>query len=228
MKEQKIIFKNSRGQKIVGLLLDHGKDFVVVHCHGYGTTKESKTAESLMKEADRNQLSFFRFDFVGCGKSDGEIKEMTMSTALNDLVSVVNFLKNGGFKSFALSGSSFGGGVVLNFPVDNKEIKSVALKAPVSDYPNIPVAEMDDTEKDREFLQDAAKYTIYEKADRITCPVLILHGDKDECVPLSQSQKTCSIIPDCKLEIVKGGNHRLSDHNDLFTKEFVEFFKENK
>ena len=228
MKEKKIIYKNYRGQKIVGLLIDNGKDFIVIHCHGYGTNKASKTATSLGEALDKLGMSFCRFDFSGFGESDGKEKDVRVSNAIDDLKSTIKYLKTIGFTNFGLSGSSFGGGVVLNYIADNHEIKVAVLKAPVSDYPDLPPEVLEDTEKDDDFLRDAALYTIYPKAKNIKCPVLILHGDKDTDIPLEQSQRTCSIIKGCKLIVVPGADHKFSDHKSIWATESAEFFKENR
>ena len=226
--KQRVEFKNSHGQKIVGSLFDLGKDFIVIHCHGYGTTKESLTAVSIGEEITSKGMSYLCFDFFGSGESDGKINDMTVSSALDDLSSAIKFLKKIGFINFSLSGSSFGGGVVLNHATSDKDIRSVALKAPVSDYCSLPLEELDLTERADDFLKDAAKYIIYDKAQKILCPVLIIHGDNDTSVPLNQSQKTCSLIKNCSLEVVKGGNHKLADHRKKFSSEFAKFFEENK
>ena len=37
--------------------------------------------------------------------------------------------------------------------------------------------------------------------------VLILHGDKDEIVPISYSEKACNILKNSKLYKIKNGGH---------------------
>ena len=58
-----------------------------------------------------------------------------------------------------------------------------------------------------EFFEDSLKNNGYSAAEKIKIPTLILHGDKDTVVPLTQSIKTSKIIKGCKLEIIKGGDH---------------------
>ncbi len=61
------------------------------------------------------------------------------------------------------------------------------------------------------FYKDFKKNNGYEAAKQIKVPTLIVHGDKDESVPVKQSKKIASIIRDCKLEIIKGADHRYSE-----------------
>ena len=48
-------------------------------------------------------------------------------------------------------------------------------------------------------------------------PVFLIHGKKDDVVPLKLSRKIFSIFPRAKkkMEIIKGGDHSLSRKGDL-------------
>ena len=48
-------------------------------------------------------------------------------------------------------------------------------------------------------------------------PVFLIHGKKDNVVPIKLSKKICNIFPKArkKMEIVKGGDHSLSRKGDL-------------
>ncbi len=224
---KKIVFQNSLSQKMIGNLDDHGKDFVVVHCHGYGTNKDSETATALQKTLGKENISSFAFDFSNTGESECRKEDLTVSMGIDELKSAVNQLKELGFKNFALSGSSFGGSVVLNYASEDSSVKAIALKAPVSEWPSIKVSRGSNLRTEK-FLEDAEQYTVYDKTSKIKCPTLILHGDKDETVPIGQSKKTCKLIKNCQLEIIKGADHKLADHTDELMEHFVRFFKENK
>lgn len=226
---KKIIFKNSLNQKLVGNLEDFGKDYIVIHCHGYGSNKKSETAVKLQEELSKNKISSFAFDFSDTGESECKKEDLTVSAGIDDLKSVIKYLKKMGFQNFALSGSSFGGSVVLNYATQDKNIKAIALKAPVSDYFSINVSRGSKLRTIR-FIEDAKQYTIYDKASKIRCHVLIFHGDQDDVVPVGQSKKTCELIKNCHLEIIKGADHQLADH-DARTKlinDFVKFFEKHK
>lgn len=225
MTEQKIKFKNNLGQNIVGLLTDHGKDFIVVHCHGYGANKDGKTATSLSAALSKDNISSFVFDFSDSGESECKKADLTVSIGLDDLKSAIRYLESVGFENFALSGSSFGGSVVLNYATKDQNIKAIVLKAPVSDWPKIIVFGVLRSGK---FLDDAKQYTIYDKAKQINCPVLIFHGDKDETVPIEQSQKVCALIKNCQLKVIKGADHQLADHRNDLAADIAEFFSKAK
>lgn len=43
----------------------------------------------------------------------------------------------------------------------------------------------------------------HKKADQITIPTLIVHGDEDQDVSVDQSIKTAALLPDCRLEVIQ-------------------------
>ena len=45
--------------------------------------------------------------------------------------------------------------------------------------------------------------SLYDTADQIAAPTFIIHGDQDESVPYQDSVKLSTLIPDCRLEIMK-------------------------
>lgn len=223
---EKIIFKNSLNQKLVGNLENFGRGYIVVHCHGYGSNKNSETALLLQRELAKNKISSFAFDFSDTGESECKREDLTVSAGIDDLISAIKYLKSLGFQNFGLSGSSFGGSVVFNYTLKDKNIKAIALKAPVSDWSSIFASPL----RLKKFVKDASKYTIYSKASQIQCPVLIFHGDQDETVPVEQSKKTCGLIKNCRLKIIKGADHQLADHDSRIKliNDFVGFFEEHK
>jgi pimeloyl-ACP methyl ester carboxylesterase len=108
----------------------------------------------------------------------------------------------------------------------------LALKSPVSDYLGLLIArdhgrdveawkrkgfifvEASDGNSHRlnySFFADAERIRGYAVAEKIKVSTLIVHGDRDETVPLSQSQMVAEIIPDCRLEIIHGADHTYSD-----------------
>ena len=112
----------------------------------------------------------------------------------------------------------------------------LALKSPVSDYEEKKVLEMSEQELEEwkekgwkvhkksdgtplrlnySFYEDFKNNNGYEAAEKIKIPTIIVHGDEDESVPVEQSIKTSQIIENCKLEIVKGADHRYTNPEDF-------------
>jgi dipeptidyl aminopeptidase/acylaminoacyl peptidase len=149
-----------------------------------------------------------------------------------------------------LLGSSFGGMASIIAASRSDDLYILALKSPVSDYRSMAHArrseqelkdwkekgfiELDSTDEERQslnysFYEDAENVKAYEAARKIKIPALIVHGDEDETVPLAQSQKTASLIENCRLEIIKGCDHIYSnlDHFERLLNLISEFIIKN-
>jgi fermentation-respiration switch protein FrsA (DUF1100 family) len=53
----------------------------------------------------------------------------------------------------------------------------------------------------------ATRFESVRHAPKITCPVLIVHGDQDERIPLSHGAALAAAAPDARLHVVPGGDH---------------------
>ncbi len=205
---------------------------IIILCHGFTTGKDGNTYTRLEKILNENGISSFRFDFFGHGESEGKFEEVTTSEAVNDILNAIQFLKDSGYGKMGLVGSSFGGLASIIAASNRTDLYVLALKSPVSDYSDMSIAQQDKQQRDiwkekgfiyftngneRErrlnysFCEDAEKIKGYESAKKIKLSALIVHGDKDETVPVEQSKKTASLIENCRLEIIEGADHRYSN-----------------
>lgn len=108
---EKLSFKNSKGNQLCGILSSpaSGKDKIVILCHGFSSSKESRTNVEFEEIFNEGGLATFRFDFYGHGESGGKFEDITLGEAAHDLEQAYSFLKKRGYKKFYLVGSSFGG-----------------------------------------------------------------------------------------------------------------------
>ncbi len=201
-------------------------------CHGFSTSKDGRTSVRLEEILNEQGISTFRFDFFGHGESEGKFAEITASEAIDDVLNAIKFLKESGYKKIELVGSSFGGMASIIAASRSDDLYILALKSPLSDYKSMAHArrseqelkdwkkkgfiELDSTNEERQrlnysFYEDAENVKAYEAARKIKIPALIVHGDEDETVPIAQSQKTASLIENCRLEIIQGCDHVYSD-----------------
>jgi pimeloyl-ACP methyl ester carboxylesterase/predicted glycosyltransferase len=60
-----------------------------------------------------------------------------------------------------------------------------------------------------EALRQISKDNVYDLLPRLTVPVLILHGTKDEVVPYRHAQKFADAVPGARLVTFEGGGHNL-------------------
>jgi dipeptidyl aminopeptidase/acylaminoacyl peptidase len=173
-------------------------------------------------------ISTFRFDFFGHGESEGKFEDITLSEAVSDVLRAIHFLMDSGYSKIGLMGSSFGGFASLIAASQMPWLTLLALKSPVSDYLGLLIARDQNIDIQRweqtgfipvigsdgqsiklnySFFQDAETIKSDDAIKNIKVPALIVHGDKDETVPIQQSIKCAELIKDCRLEVIKGADH---------------------
>lgn len=251
--KEKIFFENSSGIKLCGVVsnpTDDKTNPVIILCHGFSTGKDGRTYIRLEDILNARSISTFRFDFFGHGESEGKFEEITTSEAVDDVLSSIKFLKISGYDRIGLMGSSFGGLASILAASKSDDLYILALKSPVSDYTTMSetrrseqeledwkdkgYVELDGPDGERRrlnysFYEDAEKVDAYQAASDIKIQALIVHGDADETVPVEQSIKTAGLIDNCRLEIIKGGDHTYSlpEHFEQLLDLISEFIIEN-
>ncbi len=122
----------SQGQLYARLQLPEGKTScpVVILSHGFGSDMNSPIIASLAQELPSRGIGVVRFDFNGCGKSDGEFQNMTVPNEIEDLMAVLAWTQKQPFaQSVSLVGHSQGGVVtgMTAGKVGATQIKCVGL-----------------------------------------------------------------------------------------------------
>ncbi|MGD2245201.1 MAG: alpha/beta fold hydrolase [Candidatus Aminicenantes bacterium] len=233
--KDKIFFENSQGTRLCGILSNPTNDQkkpIIILCHGFSTSKDGRTFVRLEEMLNDKEISTFRFDFYAHGESEGNFEEITTSEAVDDVRNSIEFLKKSGYEKIGLVGSSFGGLASILTASQSDDLYLLALKSPVSDYKSMAhtrrseeeindwknkgYIELNNVDEESRrlnysFYEDAEKVDAYEAARKIKIPALIVHGDKDETVPIEQSLKTARLIDDCRLEIITGCDHYYSN-----------------
>jgi uncharacterized protein len=249
--EQTINFNNSKGDKLLGILSDNGnKDFVLVMVHGFSSNKNTKNFVKLSQILSGKNIASLRIDIWGHGESDGDFAQITVSEAVDDILQAIKYVKGQGYKKIGLLGSSFGGISGIIAASKTKDLVLLALKSPVSDYmelekgkytqdqldewKSIGYREYEDDGKVMKlnwtFVADFANNNAFEAAKSIKIPTLIVHGNTDDDVPYTQSQKLITFLPNANLVTIQGANHRYAegDHAEQMLKAIFDFVIENK
>jgi len=227
--EKRLIIDNDgkRIAAVIHLPLERSFPWVVTS-HGFFSSKDSDKFINIGERFSKNKMAVLRFDFSGCGESDGKIEDTTLSQRIMDLQSVLNFLR----KEFSLTkgvgllGSSLGGCVSILTAAKISEIKALITLATPAHFQELSSLNEERYESGGEriekvFTDDEKKHDIVSAFKEIDCPVLIVHGDKDEEVPVSHAGILYQEAKEPKrMEIIKGGNHSLSE--DLHRKLAIE------
>jgi len=78
------------------------------------------------------------------------------------------------------------------------------------------------------YLEERKAVNQKELLSKIKMPVLILHGDKDDKVPLETSKKAIKFLPKgSKLEVLEGAGHDLEENYDKVIRLTINWFKNN-
>jgi len=180
---------------------------IMILCHGFTGNKNGSSA-GLEKVLNAKNIATLRFDFRGHGESDGDFAKITVSEAVQEVHAAVEFVKKLWYSKIWLFGSSFGGMASLIAASEMDEEIEEWKKNSFLQYINNKGKEI---RLNYSFFEDSASYDIYQAAQNISIPTLIMHGDIDTVVPIEQSKKTVSILSDAKLEVFPGVDHRYKE-----------------
>ena len=237
--QKEIFFENENGLRLCGVLSNPTNDSaapIVVLCHGFVTDKGGLTFVALEKALNDENISTFRFDFFGHGESAGKFEDITITREKLDIFATIKFLKSSGFSKIALVGSSSGGGAAIMAAAEIPDLFALVLKAPAVDHLELEIAERgregiarwkkdgsviyerSNGEKFKlnySFFEDLKNNIGFDVADKIAAPTLIVHGDADRDVPILQSIEAQKLIPDCRLEVFPGADHKFTKSEDF-------------
>ncbi len=186
-----------------------------------------------------------RFDFSGSGESDGEFKEMTLGREIEEGKEILRFVRRmegvDPEKVF-LCGFSMGGVVATHVAASMPEcVRGMCLWAPAGNMreiaeecfrTGIPLpdggVDLEGVTLGRPFYEELKEWDLYEGISSYKGPVLILHGDRDESVPLEWGRRYLQVYgASARLHSIRGANHvfsRISWREELFS-ESIAFFK---
>lgn len=235
--QEKVYFKTTNNINLCGVLSNPTEDGnvdvpIVILCHGFATDKGGFTITALEKFLTGSGIATFKFDFFGHGESEGKFEDVTITQEKEDILEAVRFLSTLGYEKMALYGASSGGGAAIMAAEKLSDLFALVLKAPAVDHLELEVLDrknegIEKWKKDGfvdyergsgqkfklnyTFFEDLENNIGYEVAREILAPTLIVHGDNDEDVPVSQSIRLSQEIADCDLEILEGADHKFSD-----------------
>ena len=211
-----------------------GRGPTLVFLPGYKSDMEGSKAQALAAWAADQRLGMLRFDYSGCGESDGAFEDGTLDIWRDDVLAVIAQAKVG---PVILIGSSMGGWLMLLVAEAlGDQVKAMVGIAAAPDF-----TDWDFDEADRATI--AASGRIERASDygfdpmvitqgfwqsgqdnlrltgkvAINCPVRLIHGQCDPDVPWETSLKLAAALrsSDVQTILVKDGDHRLSRDQDI-------------
>ena len=223
----------TRGRHRLARRLRSGRGPTLVFLPGYMSDMEGGKATALDSWAARQGLAMLRFDYAGCGLSEGEFESQTLAGWRDDSLAMIDSLEG----PLVLVGSSMGGWLMLLCALARPE--RIQALVGIAAAPDFTGWGFDEAQKRTIFeagrLEEPSPYgeapyvttrAFWESGEAlkllggeiaIDCPVRLLHGLADPDVPWRISIALAERLrsPDVRTILVKGGDHRLSRPRDL-------------
>ena len=213
------------------------KKLYIVFLPGFMSDIEGKKPQYLLKFAKRNKLGFLSLEYSGHGKSSGDFIKGNIGIWSNDTRRVIKkVLKK---NNFILIGSSMGAWIALNqFKYFKPQIKGFIgigsapeflTRLMWNKFPKKTKRELLKTRKiliknggyeypiTLQLIKDGRKNKVLQRKINSKIDVTMIHGQKDEVVPVSFSRLLLKVFSKArkKVVIIKNGDHSLSNQRSL-------------
>ena len=203
-----------------------GKLPVAILLHGLNTDR--RWCDDIAWSLADNGIASVRFDYGGCGESDGQQQDMSISTELRDTLAILDYVKGLSLtdqENIFVVGKSMGGvEAALAAKSRAGDIKALCLWYPgfnaaattqhgmllgqfFNPFDPPETMEIAGFTYGRDFIREAQALDCVSICQSVQQPVLILHGDADFVVPLVSSIALEPQFPDAELKVFPGGGH---------------------
>lgn len=244
--EQKLFIKNRKGQRVSVLIeradAQRGLAFVM---HGLGGFKEQPHIAAIADAFKEKGFTVVRFDTTNAlGESDGSIEHATVTSYHEDLEDLLQWAESQEWyqRPFVLAGHSLGGISTALYAEQYPE--DVLALAPISTVVAGALTVENEREHDPErfaewertgwkkdesrskpgvmkrlpwsHVEDRLKYDLLPEAHKLTMPVLLITGEKDESTPPEHIKILFDALPGPKeFHVIKDAPHTFRDEGHL-------------
>ena len=223
--------KISKSKKIRYLCNNYKNNLYIVFLHGFMSDLEGEKPKVFQKYAKKNNLGFLAIEYSGHGKSSGIFTKGNISRWTNETKFMIKKIvkKN----NFILIGSSMGAWISLNqfnfyknqikgfmgigsapeflerimWKKFTKKMKNETIKKGIYNLKHggyeYPIT--------YQLIKDGRRNKVLHKKINLKIPVTMLHGSKDDTVPIIYSKKIMKLFKHAnkKLLMIKNGDHSL-------------------
>lgn len=211
----------------------------VMFCTGFNSNMGGDKALALEAWCRERGRQFTRFDYLGHGESSGRFEQGTIGRWRDDALAVLDEVTTG---PQVIVGSSMGGWIMLLVALERPQrLAGLVGIATAADFTERLADRMlgqqqreqlaaqgfceiencyDDGEPyriDQNLLREGHRHLLLGDRIAIDKPVRLIHGQRDEDVPWEISLEVAAQLTsdDVEVQLVKGGDHRLSSPRHL-------------
>jgi pimeloyl-ACP methyl ester carboxylesterase len=233
MSQPEVAYLDVAGRSIA-YRLRSGQEPTLVFLPGYASDMEGTKAVALDTFAKLRGQAMLRLDYSGTGSSSGRFEDGTFGMWLEEALAGVDQLTRG---PLVLIGSSMGGWIALHLVLLRSErVRALVGIAAAPDFTEWGFTGEQKAELQtrgrieepnpygpepqlftRDFWDSGQQLQLLDREIAIDCPVRLVHGERDEDVPLDVAFRTMRRLrsSDVQLLTLKGGGHRLSEPREI-------------
>ena len=230
-------YKITKTKKIRYISNIYKNSLCIVFLHGFMSDLEGEKPRALLNFAKKNKVSFLALEYSGHGKSSEKFIEGNISKWSEQTSKLIRKKTKG--SNLILVGSSMGAWISLKqFEIfKNRIIGFLGIGAAPEFLEHIMWKKFSKKMKkeiikkgiynlkhgDYEYpityqlIKNGRKNKVLNKKINLKIKVTMVHGEKDEAVPVSYSRKVLRLFPNAhkKINVIKNGNHSLSNKRGL-------------
>ncbi len=212
---------NECGEKLD--LSFHGgtrNEVLVILGHGLTGNKDRPLIRALAEGLSACGWPCLRFSYSGNGESDGEFSESTISKEVSDLRTIIDSVPPS--KKIVYIGHSMGGAVGVIAAATSIRISALVSLAGMVQTGNFVQREFGDLTPGKDMMWEEKDHPLSKRfvedlkqidhtlrcAEELVQPWLLIHGEDDDVVPLSDSQQAFDAARgNKKIEVMAGAGH---------------------
>jgi len=229
-------------------IVHHRKVPLIVLLHGFVGSKvgEHRLFVKAARYYTEKGYAVFRFDFSGCGESDGDYADVTVTKQLSEVQTVLNYvsmLPEIDANNIMLIGHSLGGAVASLTAAKDRRIRKLILWSPVGEPYNDIAGILGESAMEtaavngvvdyhgfyvsQAFLADLKNHHPLEAIRSYQKAALIIHAQQDKDIPKEHTARYSSSlqqrpVPErVNTHYIEGADHTFSSYafeNELFMK----------
>lgn len=243
--------KDEQNRSIRGIINRPGisdKIPCIIFCHGFMGNKlgHNFMFVKMARTLEKLNIASIRFDFMGSGESDGDFKDVTISSEVEDCKRVLQFVSSLDYidkDNINILGFSMGAAiaVVIASTYPNIIKNSILMSAGFNMY-DIFISEaigdrlyeflekgyinFENNILSEKAIEDAFNYRVFDYLKDMQGNTLIVHGTEDKSVHPLYAKKIQQLLGSkAKLKFIKGSDHCYSspEYYEELVKQIIKF-----